>query len=158
MDELERDREHAELKDLGEALFDRKYINDIPEAYLRELKRYLDTVTARVGIVKSHKERAAYWLNGNSLGILGCTGTSDNDIESIGGGIRQLEHIIAVNLTVNTHYNGGNQPASTGRRLTIGDPDSPDIVLDASPGLFLPEKRAQIEQFIDQLLAALAGR
>jgi hypothetical protein len=29
---------------------------------------------------------------------------------------------------------------------------------DASPGRFLPEKRVQIEHFIDQLLAVLAGR
>jgi hypothetical protein len=53
------------------------------------------------------------------------------------------------------NYGGGNV-APTGRRLTIGDPDSPDIVLDASPGKFLPE-REQIESFIDHLLCC-AGR
>jgi hypothetical protein len=46
----------------------------------------------------------------------------------------------------------------SGRRLSIGPWDSPDVVLDASPGRFSAEKRAQIEGFIDELLAALAGR
>jgi hypothetical protein len=54
------------------------------------------------------------------------------------------------------HHSNGQ--VTTGRRLTMGDPDNPDIVLDASPGRFLPDKRAEIEQFIDELLAALAGR
>ena len=151
------DEHHHALKDLGEKLFGEKYINDIPPAYMRELKRYLDTADASVGLVKNHKERAAYWLNGRSLGVLGCTGTNDGDIERIDGKIHQLDHIAAVDLTVNVHYDAGAQRASTGRRLTIGDAESPEIVLDASPGHFLLDKRAEVEQFIDQLLAALAG-
>jgi hypothetical protein len=157
MDERERDSERAELKDLGERLFG-AYISDIPEAYLRELKRCVDAATASLGLVVGDHDRVAYWLDGRSLGVLGCAGTSDHDIKRISGRIRQLDHITGVELTVNTHYDTGNQRVHTGRRLTIGRPDNPDIVLDASPVVFLPDKRQQIEQFIDQLLAALAGR
>jgi hypothetical protein len=60
--------------------------------------------------------------------------------------------VTAVDLTINSRYDGG-EVATTGRRLTIGDPESPDIELDASPGKLLPE---EIESFIDRLLAALA--
>lgn len=148
--------ERDELKDLGEKLFGVKYVSTIAPAYMRELKRYLDTATASLGLVARDHERVAYWLDGRSLGVLTCKGTDDSEIKDIAGKIRQLDHITAVDLTVAVHRSGGQ--VVTGRRLTIGDPDSPDIVLDASPGVFLPDKREQIEQFIDQLLAALAGR
>jgi hypothetical protein len=156
MDERERDQGRTELKALGKALFSERYLNDIPEAYLRELKRYLGTATPSIGHVEDG-ERSACWLNGRSLGVLRCTGIGDSDIKRIDGKIVQLNHVSAVDLTVNAHYDTGTQQASTGRRLTIGDPESLDIVLDASPGKFLPDKRKQIESFIDHLLAALAG-
>jgi len=143
-------------KDLGEKLFGVENVTIIAPAYMRELKRYLDTATASLGLVLSDTERAAYWVDGRSFGVLSCKGTDDSEVKDIEGKILRLDHITGVDLTVVIHRNSGH--VSTGRRLTIGHPDSPDIVLDASPGLFLPAKREQIEQFIDQLLAALAGR
>lgn len=144
------------LKALAQELFGTS--NNIPPAYMRELKRYVDTATAKLGLAIDSYERAAYWIDGRSLGVLGSTGIDDKDLANISGIIRQLDHVTAVNLTVGVHRDSGSNRAYTGRRLTIGDPDNPDVVLDASPGRFLPEKRVQIEHFIDQLLATLAGR
>jgi hypothetical protein len=147
------------LQNLAQELFGDMAAPNIPPAYMRELKRYLDTATASLVVVVNSNERRAYWLDGRSLGVLGCTGVSDMDVADIGGKILQLDHVTTVDVTIAVHYdNGLGRVTDSGRRLTIGHRDKPDVVLDASPGRSLPEKRAQIEHFIDQLLAALAGR
>ena len=149
--------ERDALKALGEETFWREAHQDRPSCLYAGVEAYLDTATASVGVVVSATERAAYWLDGRSLGILCCTGTDDNDIKHIGGEIHQLDHVSAVDLAVDIHHDSGGH-LYTGRQLVIGDPNRPDIMLDASPGRFPPDKCVQIEQFIDQVLAALAGR
>jgi hypothetical protein len=44
--------------------------------------------------------------------------------------------------------------ATTGRILSING----DKILDASPDLQLPDKRVEIEEFIDRVLAVYAGK
>jgi hypothetical protein len=134
---------------------------NIPRTYLRELKRYLDVATARLGLVVSSHERAVYWIDGNTLGVIGCTGVMEIDLtmRPITARISRLDYLTPIDITVSVAYdNHTGKVTDSGRRLSIGDPARPHIVLDASPGRFSADKRAQIEQFIDDLLAAVAGR
>jgi hypothetical protein len=149
------DDDREALESLADELFGTH--SNIPPTFVRQLKRHVDTATAKLGLVVDSEtnQRVAYWIDGRSLGVLGCSGRDDSDLGNFGGSIRQLDHVTAVDLEVVVHY---SDAAYAGRRLTIGPKDEPDIVLDASPGQFPPEKRVQIEQFIDQLLTALAGR
>jgi hypothetical protein len=143
-----------ELRNLAQDLFG---TSNIPPTYMRELKRYLGTATAQLGLAASSYERTAYWIDGRSLGVLACTGISDQDLElhPIVGTVIRLDQVTTVNFVVAVyHDNTRGMVTTSGRRLTIGQ----DVDLDASPGRFLPDKRKQIEDFIDQLLAVVAGR
>jgi hypothetical protein len=51
-----------------------------------------------------------------------------------------------------------HREAEWGRVLTIGPADNPFAVIDASPKRVIPTRREQVEEFIDAVLAALAGR
>lgn len=53
-------------------------------------------------------------------------------MHKIGGKIRQLDHLTFVDLTVAVVYDKERGITDSARRLAMGDPDSPDIVFDAS--------------------------
>jgi hypothetical protein len=147
-----------DLKALSLELFGTS--NDIPPIYLRELKRCVDSATTKLGLVVDRRRRVAFWINGCSLGVLGSKGITDADLENqqITGVVRRLDHTRSVNLTVAVNCdNARGKTTDSGRRLTIGPTDSPEVVLDASPGRFPIDKRVQIEHFIDELLTAFAG-
>jgi hypothetical protein len=149
------DHDRDELRNLAEELFGTS--NNIPPAYVRELKRYLDTATAKLGLVVNSNNRVAYWIDGCTLGVFSSTGIMDADLQlhPLVVKIIRLDHLTNVNVTVAIHYdNKRGRITASGRRLVIGQ----DVDLDASPERFLPEKRNEIEHFIDQLLAVVAGR
>ena len=51
---------------LAEELFGTS--KDIPPGDVRELKCYVDTATAKLGLVRDRHQRGAYWIDGRSLG------------------------------------------------------------------------------------------
>lgn len=146
--------ERQELEELARELFGGTHI---PPAYVRALKCSTDGASARLGIVINSNERRAYWLDGRSLGILSCTGITDDDAR-ISGEILQLDHLVSVKLNVAVRYDRFNNVSDSGRVLAIEDFESGHFTFDASPQHFNSEKRDEIERFIDQVLAALAGR
>lgn len=145
--------ERQELGELELALFGGGLT--IPRAYLRALKRSSEAASARLGIVIHGNEFRGYWLDGHSLGVLSCTGYTDEDAQ-ISGQILQLDHLVSVDLRVTVDFNPVINRGDWGRVLLIEGAEL--FRLDASPGRGLPEKRVEIEAFIDEVLAALAQR
>jgi len=91
------------------------------------------------------------------LGVLSCTGTSDED-GKIKGRVVQLDTLVSVNLEVEIDYESDENTARWGRRLTLRCDDGYEIVLDASPDTDTDDVREKIETFIDEALGALADR
>jgi hypothetical protein len=154
--------DRAALANVGQELFGTH--SDIPPVYLRQLQHHLETATAKLGLVVND-QHVAYWIDGRSLGFLGCTGIDDKgldnigkDVNNIGGAICQLDQVTTVDLKVAVQHDEVTNVASAGRIVRVGIQGKPGVVLDATPGRFSTEKRAEVEHFIDQLLAALAGR
>jgi hypothetical protein len=130
----------------------------MPPVYLAQLKNLVDNTDASLGIRRSATERSAFWLNGRTLGYLSCTGLTDADAETqINGLVLRLDGVarIDIDVKIGPAEWGFNEdgPRDSGRILRING----ETLLDASPGSALPDKRAEIEQFIDQVLAAFAG-
>lgn len=145
--------DHDGLEALSVELFGT--FKEIPPTYIRELQRYLNFATAKLGLVDDSHHRPAYWIAGRSLRYLHCTGTTDDDLSlhHLVGKIIRLDDCPVVDLSTYVSYDRSkSEVASTGRRLVIGG-----IEFHASPGKFLPDKRAQIEQFIDAALTVIAS-
>lgn len=141
--------------EFNEALFGKLGAANTPKAYVAALRRLLETSVPYLAEVKGNKRRV-YWINGRSLGWLECRGSHDRDA-SIDGQVIQL-NVAYVALKVELEADRRNDPAESGRVLTISAPHGDRITLDASP-VSVPDsgERAKIEAFIDQVLSAIAG-
>lgn len=70
----------------------------------------------------------------------------------------QLDTPVGVDREVEIDYKPSENTVRWGRRLTIEPAAGKKIVFDASPGTDTIDALDRMEGFIDQVLAALAGR
>jgi hypothetical protein len=149
------EEESPDLQDFRRGLFQHYTQGEpMPPAYLSELRRLVSSADATIGVRLSSNERVAYWLEGPVLGSLSCTGSTDADA-GVQGWLLRLDGLPRIDLEVKVHRGKWEDSRGTsGRILTING----DKLLDASLGLQLPDKRAEIEAFIDLVLAAYAGK
>jgi hypothetical protein len=146
------DRAREELRDLQLELFGNTE-RCMPRAFLATVKRGTAQATNRVGNERTPTERDAYWIDNRTLGVLTCKGPAElDDAPSdeqvvIRGHIFQLDEL-TVHLSVVTRYDTRTHTSSWCRVLTIGD----EVTLDAWPNV------ERMEQFIDDVLDAVAGR
>lgn len=152
------EQESSELEEFRRSLFLHYTQGEsTPPGYLSELRRLVSSADATIGIRVSAEERVAYWLEGRVLGSLSCTGSTDADAR-VQGWLLRLDGPPRIDLEVKIVIVQPDQcddsQATTGRILSING----DKILDASPDLQLPDKRAEIEEFIDRVLAVYAGK
>jgi hypothetical protein len=127
----------------------------MPPAFLLQLSRLVNSEDATLGIRQSATERTALWLNGRVLGRLGSTGTTDTNAE-ISGVMFRLDDIAQLDIEVKIKPIAGgwsDDPGASCRELKING----DALFDPSPFVLYPDKREEMEQFIDQVLDAYAG-
>ncbi len=140
------------LHDLRRELFG-DVSEGIPPAFLSQLSHLVGDADAKLGIRQGDMRRTAFWLKGRVLGLLACTGTTDFDAV-IQGSVIRLDDVTQIDIEVTTAPQLGRQwdagPGVFGWILKIGG----NTVLDASPSSVpYPDKRAEIEEFIDRILA-----
>jgi hypothetical protein len=148
-------QDSQDLQDFRRGLF-QHYLDgeSMPPAYLSELRRLVSSADTTIGIRVSAQERVAYWLEGRVLGCLSCAGSTDTEA-GVQGWLLRLDALPQIDIEVKI-YRGQweDGPGTTGRILKING----NTILDASPGLHLSDKRAEIEQFIDRVLAVYSGK
>jgi len=151
---IDVDESHA-LQDFRRGLFGHAGPGEtIPTAYLAQLKNLVKSADATLGVRDSTTERRAFWVEGCVLGYLASTGLEDSNAEITGWLIR-LDDVTKLEIDVETAPGDWDDSSwVSGRILEI----NADTVLDASPGKFSPAKLDEIERFIDEVLAADAGR
>jgi hypothetical protein len=127
----------------------------MPTAFLATMKRTTARAEHVLGVEQGHTSRQGFWLEGHSLGVLSCIGATDEDA-SIDGHVIRLGALTKVRIDVTVEWDSFSfdHDSRFGRVLTIEDDQ---IKLDASPGRAEPEKLREIEDFIDHVLAAIAG-
>jgi hypothetical protein len=126
----------------------------MPPAYVFQLRRLVGSAQATLGIRLSETERTAYWLDGRTLGHLACTGSTDADA-AVSGWVLRLDDVGQIDIDVKIQRGRFEDDSGmSGRVLKIDG----NMLLDASPGRLLPDKLAEIEVFIDRILAEYAGR
>lgn len=125
----------------------------MPMAFVAVVRRTTAHADHMVGVRRDGNAREVFWLEGGILGVLSCMGNSDEDAV-ISGHIVQLDSFGVLAVEVAVEFNRWEQSSSFGRVLMITD----DIKIDATPGSALPEVLEQREEFIDAVLAVVAGR
>jgi hypothetical protein len=132
----------------------------MPTAFLVALKHLTDSATATLGIKTSLTDRSAYWLDGHSLGVLSCSGATDEDA-NIEGRVIRLDSLVSVDLEVKvaeydkfTDSTDSTEPP--GRVLTVKSAHGEPIKFDATPRSAGADRLKATESFIDAVLAALA--
>lgn len=118
------------------------------------MKRVTTRAEHVLGIKQSPTERQVYWLEGHSQGVLSCVGVTDEDA-SIDGRVIRLSGLSKVHVDVAIEWDSfsPDHESRFGRVLTVDD----EIKFDASPGRAEPQNLREIEDFIDHVLAAIAG-
>jgi hypothetical protein len=145
------------LQEFRRSIF-RHYIGGeaMAQAYLSQLRKLVDSADAVLGIRESPSERSAFWLEGHVLGCLTCTGENDGNAQ-INGWVLRLDDVAKIDLEVDVVIKGpwDDSPGVSGRVLKLNG----GTLLSASPHTArLPDKLAEIDQFIDRILAIFASR
>lgn len=146
--------ESRELQDYRRSVFGNYQGSEtMPEAFLSQLRHLTEGADVVLAVRYGDKARTAFWLKGIALGHLACTGSTDADAE-IQGWVLRLDQVAQIDIDVKLAPGAWDDyPWVSGRVLKInGDP-----LLDASPGKFVPDKLAGIEEFIDRVLVLHAG-
>jgi hypothetical protein len=142
------------LKEFRRSLFgDGAPGETMPPAYVLQLRRLTNSAEAILGIKHSSTVRTGFWVTGRVLGQLTCTGVNDSDAE-VKGWVLRLDHIGHIDVEVRIECDDPLQEVGrSGRVLKIdGNP-----LLVAAPGAADVGKLAEIEAFIDAVLAAHAA-
>jgi hypothetical protein len=142
------------LKEFRRSLFGNSAPGEtMPAAYVLQLRRLTDTAEATLGIKHSSTARTAFWVAGRVLGQLTCTGASDSDAE-VKGWVLRLDHIGHIDVEVKIECDEALQDVGRSGRVLKVDGNS---LLSAVPSMSDPDKLAEIEAFIDAVLAAHAA-
>ena len=142
------------LKEFRRSLFGNSAPGEtMPAAYVLQLRRLTNSAEATLGIKHSSTVRTAFWVSGRVLGQLTCTGVNDSDAE-VKGWVLRLDHIGHIDVEVKIECDEPVQDVGrSGRVLKVdGNP-----FLSAAPGTADLGKLAEIEAFIDAVLAAHAA-
>jgi hypothetical protein len=142
------------LKEFRRSLFgDSAPDETMPAAYVLQLRRLTNSAEATLGMKHSLTARTAFWVTGRVLGQLTCTGTNDADAE-VKGGVIRLDHIGQIDVEVKIEPDESLQGVGrSGRVLKVDG----NLLLSAAPGIADLDKLAEIEAFIDTVLAAHAA-
>lgn len=146
------------LQEFRKSVFSSSFYGEkMPTAFLVALKHLTDSATATLGIKTSLTDRSAYWLDGHSLGVLSCSGATDEDA-NIEGRVIRLDSLVSVGLEVKVaeydKFTDSTDPP--GRVLTVTSAHGEPIKFDATPRSAGADRLKATESFIDAVLAALA--
>jgi hypothetical protein len=145
---------HA-LQELRRQLFGPNSV--MPELYLDVLYSCVEGAEATFGqqIPPGARRTQAFWLKGHVLGQLTCEGESNQRAE-IAGRLYRLSDRVTAELGVGMNFGDYDRVVRWwGRILTLRVSDAESVVIDATQGD--EGWRRQGEQFIDKVLAKLAG-